>query len=423
MRFSTLNEWLAWQETLHPSEIELGLERVKKVFNQLHSEKVSFKVITVAGTNGKGSSVAMLESILLQAGYNVGCYTSPHIMRYNERIHMNGLVIDDDALMNAFERIDHARADISLTYFEFATLAALDIFYGAQLDVVVLEVGLGGRLDAVNIIDPDISLITTIDIDHTNWLGNDREAIAKEKAGIMRSQNPVIFSGTEIPNSIRFIANELMAKLYILDEDYHYSKTESGWSWQDKEKNITALPMPVLSGSHQLQNAAGVIKALKEMEHILPVNNQSIREGLLSINLNGRFQVIPASLDIAEQIFDVAHNPNAMEQLAKNLSSRKVKGKTVVVIGMLSDKNYNKALESLLPLVDTWYCGNLQTSRGLSAKELGKSLSTSIDFSRVRVFDSIKMAYQMACKGTNTDDRIVVTGSFFTVAEVLEQSV
>lgn len=423
MRFSTLNDWLGWQETLHPSEIELGLERVKSVFHSLHPETPPFTVITIAGTNGKGSSVAMLESILLQAGYKVGSYTSPHIIHYNERVRLNAQAVSDDQLMTAFERIDQIRGDVSLTYFEFGTLAALDIFYLTRPDVVLLEVGLGGRLDAVNIIDSDIALITTIDIDHTAWLGDNREAIAAEKAGIMRHKIPVIFSGTEMPEAIRQVATKLDANLYVLNEDYQYSRNVSGWSWQDNEKNTMVLPEPMLFGLHQLQNAAGVIKVLKALEACLPVNNQSIRQGLLSVKLPGRFQVFPAVNNNAERVFDVAHNPQAMQQLASNLTSRPVQGKTIVVMGMLADKDFSKALFPLLPLADFWYCSKLRSKRSLSAKKLAESLSQHVDTSRVRVFESIQSAYLAACEISGIDDRIVVTGSFFAVAEVMEQSV
>jgi dihydrofolate synthase/folylpolyglutamate synthase len=423
MRFTTLKDWLAWQETLHPEEIELGLDRVKKVFQSLHTEATPFKVITVAGTNGKGSSVSMLQSILLEAGYSVGAYTSPHILRYNERVCHNGQPVDDSFFINAFERIDQAREKILLTYFEFGTLAALDIFYETRPDIVLLEVGLGGRLDAVNIIDPDIALITSIDIDHTAWLGGNREVIAAEKAGIMRRQIPVVFSGTDMPDTIRSAAKNIDAALFVLNEDFQYTKTSSGWSWHDNEKHTMALPMPSLFGAHQLQNAAGVIKALKCLDHLHPVNNDAIRQGLLKTSLRGRFEVIPAINSLAERVFDVAHNSQALRQLSQNLLTRMVKGKTVVVIGMLADKDCDAAIMTLLPIVDVWFCGSIHSSRGLSAEKLAERLSHSIDSTRIRTFERVAEAYRNACEYTGIEDRIVITGSFITVAEVLEQSV
>lgn len=423
MRFSTLNDWLAWQETLHPEEIELGLSRVQKVFQSLHSEKPPFKIITIAGTNGKGSSVSMLQSILLDAGYRVGAYTSPHVFHYNERVCINGNPVDDTVFINSFERIDQARQGTLLTYFEFGTLAALDIFYEIQPDIVLLEVGLGGRLDAVNIIDPDIALITSIDIDHTAWLGDNREVIATEKAGVMRSHIPVVFSGTDMPDTIRSAAAEIDAVLYVLNEDYQYTITASGWSWSDNQGHTIALPRPALFGAHQLQNAAGVIETLKFLDEDYPVNNHSIRQGLLKTYLRGRFEVIPASNTLAERIFDVAHNAQSIKQLTQNLQTTTVKGKTVVVIGMLADKECGAALITMLPIVDVWFCGSIHSSRGLSAEKLAERLSHFIDPNRIRTFGSVTEAYRVACENTNSEDRIVITGSFFTVAEVLEQSV
>ena len=423
MRFSTLKDWLSWQETLHPNEIELGLERVKKVFSALHTEVPAFKVITIAGTNGKGSSVSMLQSILIDAGYRVGAYTSPHIFHYNERVCLNGVPVEDSAFINSFERIDRARGETSLTYFEFGTLAALDIFYQSQLDIVLLEVGLGGRLDAVNIIDPDVALITSIDIDHTAWLGETREMIAAEKAGIMRRSGPVVFSGTDIPDAIRFSAETMGAQLHVLNEDFYYAKTTSGWSWHDNETHSVALPVPALFGAHQLQNAAGIIKVLKCLADVYPVNNQSIRQGLLKAHLRGRFEVTPATTTLAERVFDVAHNSQAIKQLSENLLSRPVKGKTVVVIAMLADKECADAIITLLPVVDLWFCGSIATSRGLSAEQLAERLLSSIDSNRIRTFEHVAEAYMAACDNTNNEDRIVITGSFITVAEVLEQSV
>jgi len=249
MRFTTLDEWLSWQETLHATDIELGLERVATVFQQLHAESPPFLVITVAGTNGKGSSVAMLEAILLAAGYRVGTYTSPHLLTYNERVRLDGEPVSDGQLMESFARIDAAREDTSLTYFEFATLAALDIFYRQAPDVVVLEVGRGGRLDAVNIMDPDVALITSISVDHAEWLGDNREDIAVEKAGIMRAGRPVVFSGRNMPSSLAEHASALGASLSGLGRDFDFQTHASGWQWQAGSQPAITLPQPSINRS------------------------------------------------------------------------------------------------------------------------------------------------------------------------------
>lgn len=329
MRFSSLHEWLDWQEGLHPSAIELGLERVTEVFNRLHPVLPSIPVITVAGTNGKGSSVALLESIYQNAGYQTAAYTSPHILRYNERIHLNGEEVADNFICEAFERIDQARLEkaeeISLTYFEFGSLAALDIFYRAKPDVIILEVGLGGRLDVVNIIDADVALITSIGIDHTGWLGHDRETIAVEKAGIMRENHPVIFSSPDMPKSIKQVADDKGAILYRRGKDFDWqsayvdSGTPQSWNWTSDKKQRTALPLPAIRGRHQVDNAAGVLMVIECLADKLPVNQQQVKAGLLSALIAGRFQCLPATdPSAALHIHDVAHNADSMACLAES---------------------------------------------------------------------------------------------------------
>lgn len=335
MRFSSLQEWLDWQEGLHPSTIELGLERVTKVFKRLHPSLPSIPVITVAGTNGKGSSVALLESIYQNAGYKTGVYTSPHLLRYNERIHLNNEEVADDIICEAFDRIDNARLnnagfnnschddkeEISLTYFEFGSLAALDIFYRSKPDVMILEVGLGGRLDVVNIIDANVALITSIGIDHTGWLGHDRETIAVEKAGIMRKDCPAIFSSPDMPKSMRQTADEKGATLYCRGHDFDWQEspavagTPSSWSWKTyssksnrstlNNKQRTALPLPNIRGKHQVDNAAGVLMAIECLADKLPVNQQQVKAGLLSVSLLGRFQCSTDATSNVLHILDV----------------------------------------------------------------------------------------------------------------------
>ena len=420
MRFSTLADWLHWQEQLHPEEIELGLERVSRVFQRLHSELPAFKIITVAGTNGKGSSVAMLEAILLAAGYRVGTYTSPHLIRYNERVRLNSEAVSDVLLCESFERIDQARETTSLTYFEFGTLAALDIFYQQPLDVVILEVGLGGRLDAVNIIDADIALITSIDIDHENWLGTDRESIGFEKAGIMRPSRPVITSDPAVPQSVITHANGIAAKLYCLGTDFYASNECNSWTYRDKtDVTRNALPLPALRGEHQLNNAAGALKVLQCLNESLPVTAQALREGLLSLNLPGRFQVIPGEVTT---ILDVAHNPQSTRVLAQLLRDQQCTGKTLAVVAMLADKSINDALKSLKSSVDCWFLASLtKIPRGAEAEKLRIAISDTDTVTST--FANVTQAYHAAQQQAMPGDRIVVFGSFYTVAEVMVQTV
>lgn len=420
MRFTNLADWLAWQETLHPRKIELGLARIETVFQRLHAGKPSFTVITVAGTNGKGSSVAMLEAILLAAGYRTGVYTSPHLLYYNERIRLNGEAVADEALVDAFSRIDAARDDISLTYFEFGTLAALDIFYRQPLDVVVLEVGLGGRLDAVNIIDADIALITSISLDHTAWLGEDRESIAKEKAGIMRRGRPVVFSGHDIPQAVMAAAAALDAPLYALGQAYTYEVMPSEWLWRAGRKNAVSLPLPALPGRHQVQNAAGVLMALDLLSVKLPVGQSAIRQGLSGIRLGGRFQIIAGE---PVQVFDVAHNPDAMARLAEMLAQYPVAGRTLAVIGMLQDKDIAASLGKLAPRISEWYAAGLPTARGIPAPELVASLLQINPQIKATAYVDVAAACAAAKKDAQAGDRILVCGSFYTVADALRHNI
>ncbi len=420
MRFSTLTDWLLWQEQLHAEEIELGLERVCQVFQRLHSGRPDGKVISVAGTNGKGSSVAMLEAILLAAGYRVGTYTSPHLLHYNERVRLQGKPVSDAFLCDAFERIDQARAEISLTYFEFGTLAALDIFYRQPLDVLILEVGMGGRLDAVNIVDADVALITAIDIDHEKWLGTDRETIGFEKAGIMRPQRPVICSDPAIPQSVIQHAQAIGASLYCLGKAFSAEPEMNGWTFYDSGRvKRNALPHPALRGTHQLQNAAGVLKVLQCLDVDLSVTSQALREGLLSVSLPGRFQVIPGDVPI---ILDVAHNPQSAMVLSQMLSEQPCQGRTLAVVGMLADKPIEATLRSLIPGIDAWFLGSLnKVSRGAKAKVLQTAL-TGVKASTTR-YPDVTQAYRAARSQAICGDRIVVFGSFYTVAEVMLQTV
>ena len=417
MRFSTLSEWLKWQEGLHPSSIELGLERVATVFKRLHPQLPSTPIITVAGTNGKGSSVALLESIYQSAGYETGVYTSPHLIHYNERIHLNGIEISDDEICQAFERIDQARLEapeISLTYFEFGTLAALDIFYRAKPDVMILEVGLGGRFDAVNILDADVALITSIGIDHTDWLGNDRETIAKEKAGIMRKGKPVVFSSPDMPKSIEISANEVGAKLYQRNKDFDWTNgmVYASWDWKSNKQQRTALPHSNLRGNHQLDNAAGVLMAVECLSDKLSVNQKQIKSALLSVSVPGRFQCVFGN---PMHILDVAHNESSMICLAEILKSQVCGGNNVAVLGMLNDKEHAKALSVMLPEITKWYIADLNVPRGAKSGDLADILNNLDENADVRCFESVKDAIAKADSEAEEGDRVIIFGSFYTV--------
>ncbi len=411
MRFHTLDDWLRWQESLHPSEIELGLDRVRTVLTRLGLECPDFTVVTVAGTNGKGSSVAMLESILHAAGYHVGTFTSPHLLRYNERIRIGGEPVTDAALCAAFARIDSARGDVSLTYFEFGTLAAIDCLQQRGVEIAVLEVGLGGRLDAVNVLDADVALITPVDVDHVAWLGSDRETIGVEKAGVMRTGRPVVVSDPQPPQSVLQHADELGAPLALAGRDYRYEVQDVQWRWVAGGQSRNALPLPALRGDVQLANAAGVLMVLAWLGERFPVSQQAVRSGLLAVRLPGRFQVLPGR---PMQILDVAHNPHSARALAQTLAGQPCSGRTLAVLGMLDDKDITATVASLRTVVDDWYLASQDAPRGASAIRLREALDGV-----GQCFDNVTAARAAALAAADENDRVVIFGSFYTVAAVL----
>ncbi|MCF6258610.1 MAG: bifunctional tetrahydrofolate synthase/dihydrofolate synthase [Gammaproteobacteria bacterium] len=429
MRFNTLTDWLVWQETLHPREIDLGLERVGTVLARLKLTRPGFTLITVAGTNGKGSSVSMLEAILLAAGYRVGSYTSPHLLRYNERIKLDGQPVNDAMLCESFERIDQAREDVRLTYFEFGTLAAIDILQHAEVDVAILEVGLGGRLDAVNILDADVALITAIDVDHVDWLGSDRETIAREKAGILRKGQLAVCADPTPPLSLLSVAESLRVSLSLLGKDFFVEMPDgqetNRWCWDNMQHRFEDLPLPALPGDFQLNNAAGVLAVLAAVNTEFPVDMAAITQGLQSVSLPGRFQVLPGT---PLQIFDVAHNAQSALALADNLARQDCRGRTLAVLGMLADKDIDTIVAQLRPIVDHWYLSPLPVPRSASVEQLHAALlggptETSVSNAAIDIFDNVAAAYQAALAASTAEDRIVVTGSFYTVAAVLGEAV
>lgn len=415
MRFPTLAAWLSWQETLHPSAIELGLERAGTVLDRMGLRQPCHAVITVGGTNGKGSSVAMLDAILRAAGYRVATYTSPHLLRYNERIRIAGEMVSDAALCEAFERVDQARGDISLTYFEFGTLAAFDLFARAGLDCAILEVGLGGRLDAVNLLDADVALLATIDVDHAEWLGPDRETIAREKAGIFRAGHPAVCSDPHPPRTLLDEAGRIGARLHRLGIEFGFRRNEAEWAWWSEQSRRDALPLPALRGASQLENAAGVLMALALLAERLPVNQQQVRQGLREVKLPGRFQVVPGAV---LEIWDVAHNPESAQELARTLRLMPCQGRTLAVVGMLADKDIDTVVQHLLPVIDAWYPATLSVPRGAAAERLVEALARH-GVQTMRGFDSVSAAHAAALSAATPGDRIVTFGSFFTVAEVM----
>ncbi len=417
MRFKTLEEWLSWQESLNPKEIDLGLDRVSQVLHLLGlTSNFVCPVITVAGTNGKGSTVAFIESLLKHSGKTVGCYTSPHLFKYNERIRINQQNVDEALLCEAFQTIDQVRGDIPLTYFEFGTLASLVIFQQQQVDVAVLEVGLGGRLDAVNVIDADVSVITSIGLDHVDWLGSDLDSIGFEKAGIMRSDKPCIVSMVTPPAKLLAYAEQQSVSLVRLGHDYLFQRlSDSHWQLRSVNCYYPELPMPALKGSFQIQNAAAAIMAVNALG-IVELTLPQIQQGLQQLELQGRFQV----LDNAPQfIVDVAHNDQSAESLAETLQAEKISGKTYAVIAMLGDKDIAGVVNRVSAEIDYWLTAGLNVPRGESAKNMALAVREQSSDDTLTACNDVAEACQLALKRAHHNDRIIVFGSFYTVAEAI----
>ena len=420
----TLSDWLAHLEGLHPKGqggIELGLERVALVKTALQQTQ-RCPLIIVGGTNGKGSTCAYLEAIYTAAGYRVGCYTSPHLLDYNERVRIAKAPIDDEALCAAFAKVEAARqaaGNVSLTYFEFGTLAAWEAFAAAGVEVLILEVGLGGRLDAVNIYDADCAVVTGIALDHTDWLGSTREAIGFEKAGIFRSQTAAICADPEPPQSLLDHAAAIGADLQVLGRDFGFSGDKAQWSyWGRHEQRRGGLAYPALRGGCQLRNASAVLTVLDVLMERLPVSMQAIRTGFIEVELPGRFQVMPGRPLV---ILDVAHNPQAVSGLASNLDEMGGFGKTIAVVGMLADKDIAGALVALRGKIDVWLLAGLDVPRGASVETLAGIVAEADLGGSVERFAAPLDAFAHAVKQAGDNDRILVFGSFYTVAAVLRE--
>ena len=413
----TLDDWLAHCEQLHPKTIDMGLDRVRAVAERM-GLRFDCPVFTVAGTNGKGSTCAMLEAILTQAGFRTGLFTSPHLVRFEERCRIRGQNVDASDLVAAFARVESARAEISLTYFEFTTLAILDTLARAGLDAVILEVGLGGRLDAVNIIDTDCAIITSIDIDHAELLGDTREKIGFEKAGILRTGRPAIVSDPVPPQSVIDRATEIGADLWLLGRDFNYSGDKQQWAWAGRGRRYAGLAYPALRGANQLINASGVLAALTAMRQQLPVTAQAVRNGLALVDLPGRFQVVPGQPAL---VLDVAHNPHSVAALALNLDAMGFYPTTHAVFGAMADKDLAPMLHRMDPLVDRWYFADLPTPRAASGAALQAAWQavTKRTDAVSAVFSTPLDALHAAAAKAQAADRIVVFGSFYTVGGVL----
>ncbi|CAG2152425.1 bifunctional tetrahydrofolate synthase/dihydrofolate synthase [Ralstonia mannitolilytica] len=423
--FDTLSDWLAHLETAHPVGIDMGLARISRVRDALGLQLKSV-VFTVGGTNGKGSTCAMLESILLAAGYKVGCHTSPHLIDFNERARVNGEIATDAMLLPHFEAVERARCSfetpVSLTYFEFTTLAIMHLFANAGLDAVILEVGLGGRLDAVNIIDTDCAVVTSVDLDHMAYLGDTREAIGFEKAGIFRPGKPAICSDPVPPISLVKHAEAVAADLWLIGRDFNFQGDKQQWGFSARGRRWSSLGYPALRGANQLLNASAALAALESVRDRLPISAQDVRLGLSQVALPGRFQVLPGRPAV---ILDVAHNPHAAAALGQNLENMGFFRYTYAVFGAMQDKDIAGVLGHMLDKVDHWCLTDLPTPRAASAQSLAAALADAgfragKDTS-VSTFSDPATAYRNAMERATEDDRIVVFGSFYTVAGVLAE--
>ena len=421
---TTLAGWLARCEQLHPKEIDMGLNRVEQVRARLDL-RFGTPLILVAGTNGKGSTCAMLESIALRAGYRVGLYSKPHLVHFEERCRINGEMVSAGDLLPHFEAVEQARGEVGLTYFEFTTLAIARLLSQAPLDLVILEVGLGGRLDAVNVFDADCAVITSIDLDHVEYLGPDRESIGREKAGIMRAGRPVVVSDPVPPQSMIDHASALGADLRRFGVDFNHSGDQQQWSWAGRRKRYNGLAYPGLRGANQLINASGALAAFEALGDRLPITAQAVRQGFAMLDLPGRFQIVPGQPTL---VLDVAHNPHAVAALAQNLDRMGFHPLTHAVFGAMHDKDLSAIIQRMAPLVDSWCFTDLPTARAATAVQLQtlfESLAPTLkrpgaEAVVLSTHHDPQAALQHALAGADPADRIVVFGSFLTVGGVLQ---
>jgi len=418
----SLSDWLAYQERTHPRDIALGLDRVRAVWTAMGAPRPAPLVVTVGGTNGKGSTVALVDGMLRAAGYRVGCYTSPHLVRYNERIRLDGRDADDAALVASFERIERARGDIAQTYFEFGTLAAIDLMSRAALDVAILEVGLGGRLDAVNLVDADVAVITTIDLDHQDWLGGDRDSIGREKAGIARPGRPAIVGERQPPDGLLTALAAHGARLVRAGIDYRVepagSDGDAAWTWVHADGTRHALPLPALDAPVQLDNAATAIAAVHALVPRVVVPTAALRHALAAVRVPGRLQRIG---EHPTTVVDVGHNPQAARALAAWIDAEHRDGRLLAVYGALSDKDTKGVMAALGDRVDHWYLAGLDgdTPRGLAGPALADSLAVVLPRAAHAVFDDVASAWAGARSAAGEGDIVLLFGSFFVASAAL----
>jgi dihydrofolate synthase/folylpolyglutamate synthase len=414
----SLAEWLDYQQTVHVRGVDLGLARSGAVWQRMGARRPAPLVITVGGTNGKGSTVAFLDAMLRAMGRSVGCYTSPHLLRYNERVRLDGRDASDDELIAAFERIEAARGDTPLTYFEYGTLAAFELFAGHGVDVAVLEVGLGGRLDAVNLVDADVAIVTTIDLDHQDWLGPDRDSIGREKAGIFRVNRPAVIGELAPPRGLLDAAAETGAAVLCNGVDFGIATTATAWSWRSKDTQV-ALPLPHLDAPSQRHNAAAAIAALHALRDRLGWDPAALARGCESARIPGRLQRFRGSHEL---LVDVAHNPQAARELAAWLQAHPIPGRNLAVFGALADKDVAGIVEPLAGHFASWSGAALDqaTPRGRPADDLRGALTAQLPEGSIQVTESVAAALDSAASQAAPGDRILAFGSFFVAAAALE---
>lgn len=413
----SLQAWLSYIEKIHPSDIKLGLDRVFQV-KKFTNIVPNFPIIVIGGTNGKGSVCSFIESILYQSGLNVGCYTSPHFLRFNERIRINKKEVNNKIIVKSLSFIDNKRQDVPLTYFEITTLAAVNIFIEAKIDIAILEIGLGGRLDAVNIFDPIVSLLTTISFDHQDYLGNTLGSIAFEKAGIFRKEKPAIINHKKPLPSLLKITRELKSKVSILNSDYSLINNGRNLDYLSDISSYDSLPLPKVEGNHQITNLAGALRCLDFIKHRFPINREQIIKGINNTFIKGRFQIINQQPFI---VADVAHNEEASLNLALALKQNRLNGKIKAVFSILSDKDIKKVVGPFIEMVDEWYIAETLSSRTASKAYIKKNLQDYKNTLTVYSYESINDAYQEALNNSHVNDNIVVFGSFFVISEIFNK--
>ncbi len=418
MNTRNLKQWLSYLEKLHPNEIDMGLVRVQEVAQRLRLPRIAQKVVTVTGTNGKGSTCALLASLVAAQGLSVGVYSSPHLLRYNERVRINGQEVSDEQLCAAFSAVEAARAEVSLTYFEMGTLAAFWLFTQSQLDIVILEVGLGGRLDAVNIVDADIAVVTSIGIDHKDWLGDTRDSVAYEKSGIFRSQRPAVCGDLDPPEQLLTQAALLNTPLVLRGRDFDLAFSEQCWHWRGLDgqghaihlQNIPLLSLPT-------ENAAVALQVYALLD--LPWQPQVVIDALSQASMQGRLQNITVQWQgrSLQLMLDVAHNPHAAQYLANRLAAQPIKGRRLAVLGVLDDKDLVGVLDCMQAHIANWAVAALPTTRSFRVERLHSTLETR--GAAVVSYSTVAEAIEAQCTQASEDDQIIIFGSFYTVAEAL----